>query len=290
MPEIAPDTIRNATLTRRLRGYDREETDELLAKVAKSYGDVCAERDRLSEEVLGLTAERREREAAVRAELERLSEQLRKRDRRITDLEAEISRFEEDQAKNLKDLDLVREELANVRRVEEELQTEAREHVEHVASRFVLREKALVAQITMLASQLEEQDTMQSISRDPQKLPEGADRAAAALLRLDRIVETLERESRREAELTLKKARDHADEIVHSAELRKRSLEAGSAHPSAEEEAEGEEAEEYDPVAAHTRTESPVLPEPELSDDSDQDIGEALWTSRAALDEPEPSR
>src|SRR5438477_4008071 len=180
MPEIAPDTIRNATLTRRLRGYDREETDELLAKIAKTYASVYAERDRLAEEVVAITAERQEREAGLRRELESLREQLRERDRRITDLEAHIARFEGEQSQNLKDLDRLREELSNVRRVEEEVQTQAREHVEHVASRFVLREKALVAQIAMLTSQLDDQDAMQDamqpISRDPQGLPERADR------------------------------------------------------------------------------------------------------------------
>ena len=111
MPEIAPDTIRNATLTRRLRGYDREETDELLAKIAKTYASVYAERDRLAEEVVAITAERQEREAGLRRELESLREQLRERDRRITDLEAHIARFEGEHSQNLKDLDRLRSSL-----------------------------------------------------------------------------------------------------------------------------------------------------------------------------------
>ena len=44
MPELTPDAIRNATLTRRLRGFDRAETEELLARVAESYGKLYAAR------------------------------------------------------------------------------------------------------------------------------------------------------------------------------------------------------------------------------------------------------
>jgi hypothetical protein len=87
----------------------------------------------------------------------------------------------------------------------------------------------------------------------------------------------------------IKKARERADEIVRSAELRRRRLEADAAHPHAAAEPE-EEAEEYDPVAALARTEPP-LAEPEVSDDLEPDLGEASWTSRAASKEaPEPSR
>ena len=89
--------------------------------------------------------------------------------------------------------------------------------------------------------------------------------------------------------MTLKKARARADEIVRSAELRRRRLEAEAAHPRAEEKPE-EQAEEYDPVAALARIEAP-LTEAEVSDDLKRDLGEASWTSRARFEEtPEPSR
>jgi DivIVA domain-containing protein len=277
MRELAPDEIRAATLTRRLRGYDREETDELLARIARSYTNVYAERARLSEEVVSLSAEREDRDTQSRAELQKLGEQLVERDRRIADLELQIAWFEQERSKRLKDLDRFREELSGVRRVEEEAQAQMHEYAEHVASRFALREKALLAQITMLVSQLNDEDATQAVSRESRTLPERADRAAAALLRLDRVVETLERESRREAEMTLKKARERAEEIVRSAERQKQHLEAEASGPRAEE--------EYDPVAALTRIEPPV------ADDSDQDMGEAMWTSRPAFDETsEPSK
>ena len=288
MPELAPDAVRNATLTRRLRGYDREETEKLLARVAESYDKLYAERRDLSDEVASLRAERQEREARSQAELDSLSEQLSGRDRQITDLEAQVARFEEEQSKRLEDLDRLREELSNVRTVQDDLQAELREQRDR-AARFALREKALVAQIAMLVSQFDEEEAAQALAPGTRALPERADRAAAMLLRLDRVVETLERESRREAELTLKKARERAGEIVRSAELRRRRLEAEAAHPYAEEEPE-EQAEEYDPVAALARIESSVT-EAEVSDDLKRNLGEASWTSRATFEEtPEPSR
>lgn len=105
------------------------------------------------------------------------------------------------------------------------------------------------------------------------------------LHRLDRVVETLERESRREAEITLKKARERADEIVHSAERRRRRLEADATPPGTGDEVAEEE---YDPIAAHARIEAAVT-EPEVSEDLG-DIGEASWTSRAHVEQaPERS-
>src|SRR6266511_3045030 len=87
MRELAYDAIRSATLTRRFRGYDRQETEGLLARVAESYEKVHAERVRLSEKVASLRAEEQEREARSRTELDRLNKQLGDRDRQIADLE-----------------------------------------------------------------------------------------------------------------------------------------------------------------------------------------------------------
>jgi DivIVA domain-containing protein len=289
MREIAPDDIRSASLTRRLRGYDPEETDELLARVADSYDKVNAERKHFSEEVSSLRDERQEREAQIQVELDRLKKQVSEREGRITDLEAQIARFEEKQSKQLEDLDRLRKELSRVRTEQEHVQADSLDQRERLA-RFALREKALVEQIAMLASQLrdEEADATRAISSQARALPERAGRAAAMLLRLDRVVETLERESRREAETTLKKARERADEIVHSAEVQRRRLEAEMANAGAA--GDEEHGEEYDPVAALERIEPPVA-ESEASDDPEPNMGEASWTSRAVFDETrEPSR
>jgi F0F1-type ATP synthase membrane subunit b/b' len=230
--------------------------------------------------VESLRAEGQEREARSRTEVERLNSQLGDRERQISDLQAKIARLEEEQSKQLEDLARMRTELLQARTVHEDLEAESRDHGERVA-RSALREKALVAQISMLVSQLKEEETTQAIPPGQRALPERADRGAAMLHRLDRVVETLERESRREAEITLKKARERADEIVHSAERRRRRLEADATDPGTGEEAAEEE---YDPIAAHARIEAAVT-EPEVSEDLEGDVGEASWTSRAPFDQ-----
>jgi cell division septum initiation protein DivIVA len=282
MRELAHDAIRSATLTRRFRGYDRQETEGLLARVAESYEKVEAEGVRLSEKVASLRAEAQEREARSRAELDRLNNQLGDRERQITDLETKIARLEREQSKQLEDLARMRAELSQAQTVHEDLEAESREHGERVA-RSALREKALVAQIAMLVSQLKEEEPTQALPPDQRALPERADRGAAMLHRLDRVVETLERESRREAEITLKKARERADEIVHSAERRRRRLEADATNPGNGEGA-AEEEEEYDPIAAHARIE-PAVTEPEVSEALGRDVGEASWTSPASFEQ-----
>ena len=99
--------------------------------------------------------------------------------------------------------------------------------------------------------------------------------AASALLQLDRVVEALEQESRREAELTVREAREGADQIVRSAE------QTVQPHTEEGEAKEVEEAEEYDPLVALT---GGVKRE-------DTDIGEASWTSRPEFHKtPESSR
>jgi chromosome segregation ATPase len=94
---------------------------------------------------VSLSAEREERDAQSRAELETLGEQLVERDRRIADLEAQIAWFEQERSKQLKDLDRIREALSAARRVEEEAQTRMHEYEAHGATRLALREKALLA-------------------------------------------------------------------------------------------------------------------------------------------------
>jgi cell division septum initiation protein DivIVA len=284
MLEIAPDAISTTRLRRRLRGYDREQTDELLATVVESYGKVYAERAQLAEEVARL---RREREADVRSrsELGQLRADAEARDRHVSDLQTRISRYEEEHSQRIAEIERLRAELSDARAVQDELHDELREHRDRVA-RSAIREKALVEQIALLAAQLEDEATgSPAISARARAVPERADRAAATLLRLERVVETLEQESRRDAELTLKKARERADEIVRSAQAERRRLDAASAQTPAEEDA----GDEYDPISALARIESSVTTS-EASDEAAEDIGEASWTSRPGFgDAAEPS-
>jgi cell division septum initiation protein DivIVA len=281
--EITPNAIRNATLKRRLRGYDRQETEKLLAEVAQSYEKVRAESEVLSERVGKLLREQEERELRSRAELDKLKEELSDRDRRVSDLEAQIARLEAEHSKQLEDLERLGEELSSAQRTQETDQAELAEQRESVA-RLEIREKALVEQIAMLEGQLQQEEATQAMPTDRQLPSHRDDRAAATLLRLDRVVETVARETRREAEMTLKKARERADEILHAAEARRQRLEAEIARSGAIDETHREE---YDPVAALDR----VDPEPRVADRPEQEVGEASWTSRVGLDQiPERSQ
>lgn len=283
MGELESDPFHSVTLTRRLRGYDRRETDELLARISEGYDHVNAERMRLHEEVSSLRTEQEERKARSDAELDKLCKQLSERDRQIADLETQISQLKHERSKQLDELAGLREELSHARAVQDDLEAESREHGERLA-RSALREKALVARIAMLVSQLEEGKATPANPREQRALPERAGRAAAMLSRLDRVVETLERETRQQAETTLKKARERADEIVHSAELRRRRLEAEPARTRAEEHAVAEGQEDYDAIAPLGRIE-PSVTEPDVSEDLEREIGEASWTSRPPFGE-----
>jgi cell division initiation protein len=82
VPFIAPSEIKNTKLTPSLRGYDREETDALLAQIQASYERVWTEREELRAEVMRLQEQARENDQ-LRAQLERIEpelEELRKVD------------------------------------------------------------------------------------------------------------------------------------------------------------------------------------------------------------------
>jgi hypothetical protein len=92
------------------------------------------------------------------------------------------------------------------------------------------------------------------------------------LVRLDRAVETIEREAREEAGMILERAREQAEEMLRTAEARQR-IEPETAEPDTSDDGR----EEYDPVAALERVE-PSNETPAI-DGFEQDAGEAAWTS-----------
>jgi cell division initiation protein len=95
---LSPVEIRHVDLPRRLRGYDRDAVDELLAQIAASFEDVWRERadlhDRV-EQLEGELARAREMEELLRNTLvsaERAAEELRGQARREAELTAEEAR------------------------------------------------------------------------------------------------------------------------------------------------------------------------------------------------------
>ena len=279
-PEITPDAIRKPALKRRLRGYDTQETEELLVEVAESYERERAERKALSEQLESLRHDQAEHERDARVELDKLQEQLSDRDGRIAELNAEIARFEEEHSKQLEEVERLSKEVSSARATQEAQQAELAEQSASLA-RLDTREKALVEQIAMFAAQLGQGDAGFAAPTSPRALSDVDERAAATLLRLDRVVETVARETRRDTEMMLKKARERADEILHSAEVRSRRIVEEIARQGPVDETVRAE---FDPVAALERveeleTEPEAADDPQTADDADQQLGEALWTS-----------
>ena len=113
MPFIAPSEIQSTKLGQALRGYDREETDVLLAQVKASYERVWDEREELRTEVMRLQAQAREN-VQLRAELERIEPEL----------------------EELKGIDqLLRDALVSTERTTEKLKQDARAEAELTVKR-----------------------------------------------------------------------------------------------------------------------------------------------------------
>lgn len=274
------------TLKRRLRGYDTQETEELFVRVAESYERVRAERKTLSEQLVSLHREQDDHARDSRVELDKLQEQLSDRDERIAELKAQIFRLEEEHSKQLEEGERLNEELLSARAAQGAHQAELAEQGESV-SRLETREKALVEQIAMFAAQLEQGDGAEAAPTSPRALSDLEERAAATLLRLERVAETVARETRRDTEMMLKKVRERAEEILHSAEVRSRRVVEEIARQSGVDEAARDE---FDPVAALERAEDHGT-EPEATDDAKQQLGEASWTSGIRPEQmPERSR
>jgi chromosome segregation ATPase len=263
--ETTPDSIRETALRRRLLGYDRHETEQLLALVAERLDQVLRDRNSLSQEAI---AQRRSLERSFKSELDRLNAELAARDQRLRELEGELTTLQEERSKHLKDADRLTEELSSAKAADEEHQaalTELRETL----GRLETREKALAEQIAMLESQFAHAEEPTPVAHAFDHLD---DRAATTLVRLDRAVETIEREAREEAGMILERAREQAEEMLRRAAARQR-IEPETAEPDTSDDGR----EEYDPVAALERVE----PSNQASaiDGFEQDAGEAAWTS-----------
>ncbi len=254
--ELRPNQIREANLNRRLRGYDVQQTEQLLADVAESYEKVLTEREALSEQLEAVRDEQAERERGWRLERERLSEQLSDREGRVSDLEADIAGLKEE-SNQLERTSQLTDELVRAQAAKAGEGPKLAEHDESIAW-LETRERALLEQIEMLDAQLERPDETGAAPADRRTMANLEERAARTLLRLDRLVERAERETRGDTQITLKKARERAEAILHSAGTQRQ--------PSGE-----------GPI------QDPANGGP-VTDGADEEIGEAAWTSRIRSD------
>ena len=221
------------TLKRRFRGYDRAQTDELIAHLTQSRTALTAERNSLRETIEQLRTEHREHELRTDQEADGVLRELTSREREVSDLERELRGMKRKDEQQQDALGRMGDELLRAR-VEARRHNDERAELLALVGRVELRERVLAEQLTILKGELHQ-------TRDPREA-------------LDRLVETVTQEARDEAELTLKKARAHAEQIVRSAEKRGRELEE----------------------AVELRT----------SEDLQRHLGESLWTSRRTADTP----
>jgi cell division septum initiation protein DivIVA len=271
--EITPNGIRETALKRRPLGYDRHETEQLLAEVAESLERILWDRSALSQQAAELQRDLERAKRDFKGELERLNAELAALGRRLPELEGELAILQKNRSKQLEEADRLTEELSGAKAAEEEHRAEMTELGETVA-RLETREKALAEQIAMLESQLEHAHEEEATTAAPQALAQLDDHAATTLLRLDRAVETVEREAREEAERVLERAQKQAEEILRSAEAGRQHMEAETAPPTTS----NQRHDEYDPVAALGRVERPGTEAP-ATYGSEQAAGEAAWTS-----------
>jgi cell division septum initiation protein DivIVA len=193
------------TLKRALRGYDRAQTDQLVADLTAQCDALRAERTGLEKSLDELRAEQREHQLRTDQEANAVHRELTARERQVADLEREVRELIRKHEQQRATIERVGDDLLRARLDEQRHHDERAELLARVG-RIELRERVLVEQLTILKGELQQ-------TTDP--------RAA-----LDRLVETVTEEARQEAELTLKKAREHAEQIVRTAEKRGRELEA----------------------------------------------------------------
>ena len=226
------------TLKRRFRGYDREQADRLIGELADVCNELRTQRDALHEKVEGLRQEQQEQRLHADTEINRALEELTGSERRVSELKKQVAELRRECAHRQGEVERLGEELLQARMLQQKHEEERAEEKANVA-RLELRDRVLVEQLLILKAELQ-QSVHDSRTLGPSE---------SRLLRLDRLVESVGQEARREAELTLKKARAQAQKMIRSAEKTGGRLDAQS------------------------------------SEDLQEHLGEALWTSRARPDD-----
>ncbi len=192
-------------LKRRFRGYDRAQTDHLIADATSRCDALTAERNSLRDTIEELRAEQRDHKLRTDEEADEVLRELTARERQVSDLERQVREMTRKHEQQQSALEHVGDQLLHARVQEQRHEDERAELLARVG-RVELRERVLAEQLTILKGELHQ-------TPDPR-------------VALDRLVETVTQEARHEAEVTLKKARARAEQIVRSAEKRGRELEA----------------------------------------------------------------
>ena len=134
---LSPEEIRHLSISRSVRGYDRRETDRLLATIADSFESVWHQRTDLHAELKRLQSEvqdARRLEQLHKEEIENLRERMKDGEATIANLRKEAARMKADREALL----------AEHQRAKVE-QDELRSSLVDEAQQQVAREKALMA-------------------------------------------------------------------------------------------------------------------------------------------------
>jgi cell division septum initiation protein DivIVA len=134
---LSPEEIRHVSISRGVRGYDRQETDQLLATIAESFESVWHQRTDLYAEVTRLRTEVQAAgrlERLQKEEIANLQERLKHQEATIATLREESERMETDREALLAERERARAE-----------QGELRSSLLKEAQQEVAREKTLMA-------------------------------------------------------------------------------------------------------------------------------------------------
>jgi cell division septum initiation protein DivIVA len=134
---LSPEEIRHLSISRSVRGYDRRETDRLLAAIADSFESVWHQRTELYAEVKRLQADvqdARRLEQVHEEEIANLQKRLKHGEATIANLREEAARLKAD-----------REALLAERKRATAEHDELRNSLLEEAQQQVAREKALMA-------------------------------------------------------------------------------------------------------------------------------------------------
>jgi DivIVA domain-containing protein len=184
---LSPEEIRHVSIKRRMRGYDRRETDRLLADIAQSFEGVWHQRTRLHEEVNRLQADLDEATRLRRlkeAEATDLNKRLRDTEAELANVGNKANRLESDREAVLAESDRAQAELADLRVEIARLEDERSRSLRHEQP---LREE--LAQLREEAARMraDRGRLLEELRQGRQELVEGREELVAGREELDRL-------------------------------------------------------------------------------------------------------
>src|SRR5919199_3487615 len=155
--EGAP-AVRPATPKRRWWGYDRQQTDELLADLARRYEQMRSERDALTMTVDELRGGQDERDRRENSAREEFLKELDDHAQQVFELEKQVASLKRENRQQAEEVKRLTEELLQTRAAQQRHQAEWDEQQATLA-RHEVRERALVEQVVMLKEELQHEAT-----------------------------------------------------------------------------------------------------------------------------------